>query len=224
MTTALNPSRSEHATKRALQVAASIGRGGATTNVMVNRSHPKGVSPTAIRASVHDHVAEMTAPPANAGPADLEVLEASDELVKMRCPIWTENGRSDLAMDLVLWWPWPDNDRPDIYIEQVIDITTGHTVLSEADAPASESPRPGDPIPGTGEDPRIRRDAQIDDTILIGQIRGRIEQALGSPLDTTKLTESQHAILALVYGYGEPHDSSTYTFIEEHPDSVHHLI
>lgn len=217
----------EQATEHVLEVAAYIGRGGAYTTFMVDHSDPKGLSPIAIRRLVHNHVAEMTAPPATAGPPDLERLEAPDGLVRTRCPIWTEQGRSKLAMDLVLWWPQPDDDfdTPDTYIEQLIDTTTGKTMLTEADAPASDDPRRGDQIPGTGEDPRIRRNAQIDDTILIGQVCGRIEQALGSPkIDTTGLTEGQHAIVALVQGYGEAQEWSTYTFIEEHPDWVHHMI
>lgn len=119
--------------QRVLQVAQWIGRGGSATSDFVDRDNPTGVSPAAVRRLAYACLAEMTTPPATAGADDLEHLEHPDGLARMRCPIWTEAGRSRLAMDYVLRWPGPEPgdglddyfDAAAVYIEQVVDTETG---------------------------------------------------------------------------------------------------
>lgn len=139
----------------------------------MNHDDPTGIAPAAVRSLACRYVAEMTAPPATAGPGDLRRIEHADGQPRMRCPIWTETGRSRLAKDFVIRWRCPepefdfDNDLhlPDVCIEQVVDTETGLVVLTECDAPASDCLHPNDPLAGTGEDPRIRRNALVDDSM-----------------------------------------------------------
>lgn len=232
MKATMSQDRSEQALELALKNTGDIGRGGASTAVNVDRSNPGGVSPTAVRHYVRDHIAEMTAPPAWVGPPDLVQVESTEDTARVRCTIWTEAGRSTLGIEFLVRWPRSDGDDtswnydwPSICIDQVVDTTTGQAVLTATDAPACDGPICCDPVAGTGEDPRIRRDAHIDDTILIGQICGRIEQALGHPHpNISVLPQSQQAIVALADGYHRTGEECTYTFIEDHPDLVHHMI
>jgi hypothetical protein len=186
------------------------------------------VSPTAIRHLVQRYSAEMTAPPFTAGPGDLMRIDHPDGRVRLRCPIWTEAGRSRLAMDVALRWPNPEPDDFDIaevHIEQVVDTETGLVVLTEADAPAADGPFPNDPIVGTGEDPRIRSEASVDDSILVEHICGRIEQAVGHPLPCDAgLNSGQQAIYTLATGISNDLRYSLYTFIEDNPAWVHELM
>lgn len=92
-------------------------------------------------------------------------------------------------------------------------------MLTEPDAPASDGPLPNAPLVGTGEDPRVRRDAPVDDSILVGHVRGGIEPAVGFPLPAdAPLTSGQHAIYALATGITQKEVQYVpYTFIEDNP-------
>lgn len=236
MATTISKQRWQRSSERALWVLEFIGTGGSLTSALVRGPDARGVSPTALRRLTRDRTAEMIAPPADAGPDDMKALEHPDGRLRLRCPIWTETGRSPLAVDFVVLFPDPDPgpdpglddgsvDVPDVYIEQAIDTATGLVVLTDSDAPASAGPFWDSPLVGTGEDPRIRLDAPIDDSNLVRHICGRLEQAFGSPLlDRTVLNPGQRAIFGLGAGLIYEVEGALYTYIEEHPHCVRELI
>jgi hypothetical protein len=228
MKTQLTTSHWDAGLRSALSLVNRLGRGGATTSIWLhNDKDPRGVSPVAVRRLVNEHTAAMTMLPPGVETTDLERLGEVDGRQRVRSRIWTEDGKSRLALDLSIGWTIDDDEYccVDVFAERVVDTDTGLVLLTEADAPAAEDPCCANQVAGTGEDPRIRRDAQIDDANLVAQICGRIEQAPGNGhLDASAVSVGQHAIIALDRGYGDAREYWTYTFIEDHPDRVRHMI
>ncbi|MGI8756618.1 MAG: hypothetical protein ACR2MB_12320 [Acidimicrobiales bacterium] len=158
--------------------------------------------------------------PATFATADLRRLGGLDGRQRVRCPIFTEAGKSRLALDFVVGWDGYGN--PSVFPERVVDTATGLVLLTEVDAPARLAPR-DERLPGTGEDPRIRRDAQIGDANLVDQICGRIEQAHGADIDMSQLNRPAGGLRARA-GHGEAHEHQLYTFVEDHPEWIRELI
>ena len=163
---------------RVRMVVGWVGRGGASTCVGVDPEDPRGLSPVAVRRLVYQCAAEMVKLPATFANTHMVRLGEVDGRQRVRCPIFTEAGKSQLALDLLVGCDAYGD--PSVDLERVVDTRTGLVLLTEHEAPARDCPKRGQPVPGTGEDPRTRRDARIDDSNLVDQICGRIEQAHGN--------------------------------------------
>jgi hypothetical protein len=142
----------------------------------------RGVDPAAIRGAVEANAgAPMTPLPAGSIWDEIRVVGQVGDGLRVRCPIWTQTGRSGLAMEIIV----ERTEFGSLYVDALVD-DRGDTVMSTADAPAADQPvgvgPPGEEPIAAGGDPRIRRKA------FVGASYGRASS--GNSTDSKTLVTS----------------------------------
>jgi hypothetical protein len=104
--------------------------------------------------------APMTPLPAGSIWDEIGVVGQAGDGLRVRCPIWTETGRSGLAIEIIV----ERDEFGSLYIGALVD-DRGDTVMSTPDAPAADHPVGVDPSGWSarrrGGDPPIRREAFV---------------------------------------------------------------
>ena len=102
----------------------------------------------------------MTPLPAGSIWDEIRVVSQVGDGLRVRCPIWTETGRSGLAIEIIV----ERKELGSLYIDTLVD-DRGNIVMSTADAPNSNQSvgvdLSGEEAVAAGGDPRIRREAFV---------------------------------------------------------------
>lgn len=187
----------------------------------------RGVDPAAIRAAVEANAgAPMTPLPAGSIWDEIRVVSQVGDGLRVRCPIWTETGRSGLAIEIIV----DRNDFGSLYVDALVD-DRGDIVMSTADAPAANQPVgvdfSGEQSIGAGGDPRIRREAFVGASygVLIGQLVRGMEPAVGSPLEhLDRLNPGQAAVAILDFAFSRIYGDGLQSLYESYVDGIESLV
>jgi hypothetical protein len=187
----------------------------------------RGLDPAAIRAAVEANAgAPMTPLPAGSIWDEIRIVSQVDDGLRLRCPIWTESGRSGLAMEIEV----EPNEFGSLYVDALVD-DRGDVVMSTADAPAANQPvgvdLSGDEPIAAGGDPRIRRGAFVGANygVLIGQLVRGMERAVGNPLEhLDELNPGQAAVAVLDFTFGRIYGDGPRSLYESNVDGIESLV
>jgi hypothetical protein len=187
----------------------------------------RGVDPAAIRGAVEANAgAPMTPLPAGSIWDEIRVVSQVGDGLRVRCPIWTQTGRSGLAMEIIV----ERTEFGSLYVDALVD-DRGDTVMSTADAPAADQPvgvgPPGEEPIAAGGDPRIRRKAFVGASygVLIGQLVRGMERAVGSPLEhLDRLNPGQAAVAILDFAFSRINGDGLQSLYESYVDGIESLV
>lgn len=201
--------------------------GGGAVQSCRNLVGQRGVDPAAIRAAVEANAgAPMTPLPAGSIWDEIRVIGHVGDGLRVRCPTWTETGRSGLAMEMIV----ERTEFGSLYIDALVD-DRGDIVMSTADAPADGQPvgvgPPGEEPIAAGGDSRIRREAFVGASygVMIGQLVRGMEREVGSPLEhLDRFNPGQAAVAILDFAFSRIYADGLQSLYESYVDGIESLV
>jgi hypothetical protein len=151
----------------------------------------------------------MTPLPDQATADEIEIVKEKRGRLRLRCPVWTEDGRSDLTLECVV------RSRGEFAKAEVDRLVT-----ADGDGlplrPAAAPPSP------TGGDTRIRRRAFVGMSygLLFGQIEHGIARAVGPRIYESRhrLSPGQRAVMVLLWAFGYVYGGSLLSLSDGAPE------